>query len=311
MEISPKPPKPRASIALVAYNQQDTIVESVNSILNQDGKDLEILLSDDCSSDGTYNLIEKAYKQYKGPHLLKINRNQYNMGIGAHVHHAASLTSGDYIVMASGDDLSLPNRVKKSLAVVEREGEMGVVVGRYHPFTDCFTDKNDWQPHHARDEYILRPNSEDWFNKSRHGKLVGIPGVSAMWNRKLFSQFEPIPHFAAAEDIVLANRCLIAGLSAGFTKDKFVLYRTHAKNFCAGVSREEFERKVLIARTIGLHDLKYFKNKRPDTHTESYWRKIQQLIESTIFTSIIDIRASSLRPLRGTLLSWLGNTHIK
>ena len=144
MEISPKPPKPRASIALVAYNQQDTIVESVNSILNQDGKDLEILLSDDCSSDGTYNLIEKAYKQYKGPHLLKINRNQYNMGIGAHVHHAASLTSGDYIVMASGDDLSLPNRVKKSLAVVEREGEMGVVVGRYHPFTDCFTDKNDW-----------------------------------------------------------------------------------------------------------------------------------------------------------------------
>ena len=297
---------PKISLVLLAFNQESLVRESIDSILSQDYENLEILLSDDCSTDKTYELMSEAYNSYSGPHRLLLNRNDCNMGIGPHVHYAGSLTSGDYIVMAAGDDISLPGRVSHSVDVLRREGELGCVIGRYHPFTDTFNDAGDWQPKHSKDGYVLRGGSEDWFELFSRGKLVGTPGAVAMWNRKLFSLFGPIPEGVIAEDVVLANRCLIAGLGAGFTVNKFVLYRQHAKNICAGVSRSDFEGQVFFTRALAMSDLRSFRKKYPDQHTPGYWKKIEMMIEGALYRSIIQIRKPYIGWFKSRLLFLLG-----
>jgi glycosyltransferase involved in cell wall biosynthesis len=297
---------PLISIVLLAYNQASLVRESIESVLQQDYENLEILLSDDCSTDTTYKIILDYAANYSGPHRLLVNRNERNLGIGAHVEYAVSLTRGDYIVMAGGDDISLPGRVSLSMDVIQREGELGAVIGRFHPFTGVFRDTGEWQPKYSVDGYVLKPGSDDWFKLSSRGKLVGMPGAVAMWNRKLFTLFGPISELVIAEDVVLANRCLISGLGVGFSGQNFVLYRCHDNNIYSGSSKSEFERKVFNSRAFALYDLRLFRRKFPDLHTPRYWQRVTQLLEGTLFRSIVQIRKPYIGRLKSRCLYWLG-----
>jgi glycosyltransferase involved in cell wall biosynthesis len=297
---------PLISIVLLTYNQASLVRESINSVLQQDYDNLEILLSDDCSTDNTHDVILECVKNYSGPHRLLVNRNESNMGIGAHVDHAVGLTRGDYIVVAGGDDISLPSRVRHSMDVIKREGELGAVIGRLHPFNGVFQDTGDWQPKYAVDGYVLKPGSDDWFKLSGRGKLVGMPGAVAMWNRKLFTLFCPISELVIAEDVVLANRCLIAGLGVGFSGQRFVHYRCHDNNVYAGVSKSEFERKVFNSRAFALADLQMFRRKYPSQHSPTYWGRVTQLLEGTLFRSIVQIRKPYIGRFKSRVLYWLG-----
>ena len=297
--------RPLISIVLVAYNQEAFICDAVLSVIEQDYENLEILISDDCSTDKTYDIISQIYESYLGPHRLRINRNEKNMGIGAHVSHAVSMVKGDYIVMASGDDISLPSRVSNSVSVIENKGEMGAVIGRYHPFDQLCEDSGAWEPRHAQSNQVIKAGSNDWFKRSHQGKLVGMPGVAAMWNRKLFELFGSIPSHASAEDVVLANRCLIAGLGVAFTSDKFVFYRKHP-NQITSVKRSGFERRIILSRVISLTELLSFKGQHPNRHSPEYWGKIECLLESTIFRSAVHIRQPVIGTLTSKFLLWLG-----
>ncbi|MBT3873051.1 MAG: glycosyltransferase, partial [Flavobacteriaceae bacterium] len=103
-------PTPLVSFILLAYNQENLITEAVESLLSQTYSPLEIILSDDCSSDSTFTIMKSLKDSYKGPHKIKLNRNKTNLGISAHINKLVALTHGDLIFCAAGDDISLPKR---------------------------------------------------------------------------------------------------------------------------------------------------------------------------------------------------------
>jgi glycosyltransferase involved in cell wall biosynthesis len=114
---------PRISVALIAYNQEAFIREAVEGVLAQDYANLEVVLSDDCSTDGTFAVMEKVVAGYTGPHQVRLNRNDRNLGIGAHVNRCHRMTSGELIVHADGDDVSRPNRVSRVYAAFCQSGQ--------------------------------------------------------------------------------------------------------------------------------------------------------------------------------------------
>ena len=76
----------KASIVLLCFNQEDLIEESLNSCLQQDYSNLEIVISDDASTDNTISIIEKKLGKYQGNHKIIVNKNKSNLEIGrAHV----------------------------------------------------------------------------------------------------------------------------------------------------------------------------------------------------------------------------------
>jgi glycosyltransferase involved in cell wall biosynthesis len=109
--------KPLVSIIAVAYNHANYVEEAIYSLLNQSYSPLEIIISDDSSTDNTFETIQKIISTYKGPHKVIINKNIKNLGIGGNVSAALKLASGELLVSADCDDISEPHRVTELVQV--------------------------------------------------------------------------------------------------------------------------------------------------------------------------------------------------
>ena len=103
-------PPVRASVVLLTYNQEAYVQEALQSLLSQDYDDLEIVVSDDASTDGTWQVIQQKFVEYTGHKRVVLNRNERNLGIVGNYFKAFSVATGDVIFTAAGDDVSLPNR---------------------------------------------------------------------------------------------------------------------------------------------------------------------------------------------------------
>ena len=104
-----------ASVILLTYNQEAFVAEALQSLLDQDYPNLEIVVSDDASADNTWNIVSTLAQNYVGPKKIVLNRNSHNAGIGANYAKAFLLTSGSVIFSAAGDDVSLPSRCSESV----------------------------------------------------------------------------------------------------------------------------------------------------------------------------------------------------
>ena len=107
--------KPLISYVVTTYNIENYVEESVSCAFEQTYSPLEIVLSDDCSTDSTFEIMERMAKEYTGPHKIVLNRNEKNLGITKHMNRAyLELATGEIIVAAHGDDISKSERTEKS-----------------------------------------------------------------------------------------------------------------------------------------------------------------------------------------------------
>lgn len=103
-----------ASLCMCTYNQFEYVEEAVNSALNQTYSPLEIIISDDKSTDGTFEKIKEIVSKYNGPHKVILNQNSTNLGIRENVNKLIyDLCHGEYIILAAGDDISDHDRVSE------------------------------------------------------------------------------------------------------------------------------------------------------------------------------------------------------
>lgn len=97
------------SILMPTYNVFPYIEEAVNSIIHQTYDKWELIIVDDCSTDGTYEKLLEIEK--KDPRIF-LYRNNENRKICKTLNKALSYAKGKYIARMDGDDISLPNRLE-------------------------------------------------------------------------------------------------------------------------------------------------------------------------------------------------------
>lgn len=112
--------KPLVTFALFAYNQEKYIREVVEAALSQNYDRLEIVLSDDCSSDKTFEIKQTLVADYQGAHAVTLRRNNRNLGLAEHVNQMLAQASGKIVLLAAGDDISVPERTAISVALVDK-----------------------------------------------------------------------------------------------------------------------------------------------------------------------------------------------
>lgn len=118
---------PTVSIYIPAYNAEKTILDAVESALNQTFKDLEVCICDDGSSDGTVKLLEKYYSN--NPRVRWIS--QKNKGIGGASNTALELCKGIYIGQLDSDDILASDVVEKCVPYFEKDMKIGLVYTTY------------------------------------------------------------------------------------------------------------------------------------------------------------------------------------
>jgi len=109
--------RPLVTFALFAFNQEQYIREAIEGAFSQTYEPLEIILSDDCSSDLTFEIMQEMAAAYQGPHRVIARQSSENRGLLNHILDVAHESNGEYIVVAAGDDIS--RNYRTSLTILE------------------------------------------------------------------------------------------------------------------------------------------------------------------------------------------------
>lgn len=114
------------SVCIPAYNNADTIIETMQSVLAQTYRQLELIVVDDRSSDDTWQIVQQ-FRQETGDERLLVYQNDKNLGMAGNWNRCMELCRGDYIKLLCADDLIHETLLEREVAVMEEYPEVNLV----------------------------------------------------------------------------------------------------------------------------------------------------------------------------------------
>lgn len=195
--------RPLLSLILITYRQEETITAAVRGALAQTYSPLEIVISDDASPDRTFERIQQAVAGYDGPHKIIVHRNAQNLGIGANISQAVLQSHGELVVIAAGDDVSVPHRCERMAQTWIASGKTLDLIASH--LVDLDAAGNIHEQIAPTDLGTYR-SAQDWLDRPPH-----VIGAAQAWTRRLFDHFGPLPAGVVAEDLIMVFRAICAG----------------------------------------------------------------------------------------------------
>lgn len=123
--------QPLVSIAVITYNSSKTIVETLDSICNQTYPSLELIVSDDGSSDNTVDECKVWIATHKDRFVrVEILTVEKNTGTSANLNRAELACKGEWVKSIAGDDLLLPNCIQDFMDYAHTHPEALVIIGQ-------------------------------------------------------------------------------------------------------------------------------------------------------------------------------------
>lgn len=116
--------KPLISFVLPTWNRLEWVGEAVSSVLSQSEQNIELIIVDDGSTDGTWEFLNEWLKDNP---KVKLVRNDVNMGAGPSRHKGAELASGDIICICDSDDVNTVDRAEETLKWFKENPESELV----------------------------------------------------------------------------------------------------------------------------------------------------------------------------------------
>ena len=202
------------TLVLFTYNQEKFIAEAVKAVLHQQCNPIEILITDDNSSDKTFDIVKEYVKNYKGPHKIILNQNEKNLRLLKQIDIAHQIASGEVIIAAAGDDISLPNRCQKIIDCFKKENPLLVF-----SYANVIDENGNKASRSFKNSTLYR--TKNIYKVARSGKLY--IGATAAWHRNFYEKYGPINE-GAYVDLVLGFRAALEG-KYSILNEPLVTYR--------------------------------------------------------------------------------------
>ena len=118
--------KPLVSFIMGVYNTKnfDDLKRSVDNMLGQTYNNIEVVICDDCSTNGAYEFLVQNYENDK---RVVIIRNETNINLGRTLNHCLQVARGEYIARQDDDDYSEITRIEKQVEFLENHSEYALV----------------------------------------------------------------------------------------------------------------------------------------------------------------------------------------
>lgn len=236
------PDRPLVTFALFAYNQEKYIREAVEGAFSQTYEPLEIILSDDCSTDRTFEIMQEMAAAYKGPHEVRVEKTSENLGRYAFGRRVSSLlmqARGSLIVLAAGDDISEQDRVASLFQIWNANDRKAVCI---HSKVQTIDEHGQVFGEEVGDNGIAYISLNEYVAKDGRGLIGATNAVS----KQILDRFGALPDVILLEDGALGFRARLAD-GILFVPKALVKYRRHADNLTNQAeltSREALERFV-------------------------------------------------------------------
>ena len=192
---------PLVSFVVFAYNQEDVVGHAIEGAFAQTYPNLQLIFSDDCSPDGTFEAMRSAAEAYDGPHEIVLNRNPENVGPIGHVNRIFELSKGEMIVINAGDDISTPDRTERLFETFRRDNPL-LVYSDVTKIDETGAVIGDWSFH---DRVVTRGPA-----KAATASALCL-GAACAWHPDIMRLFGEIKEMDAYGDLVFSFRAILAG----------------------------------------------------------------------------------------------------
>ena len=228
---------PKISVLIPTYNYARYLPEAIESVLAQDYRDFELLITDDCSSDNTAEVVRPFCERDARVHF---SVNSSNLGMANNWNQCLGQARGEYIKFLFGDDkLIHPQALHKLLALMQRfpsavlAASARTIVDENSKVADVYRDLAEGC--HAGRKIITAYLMENGKN------IVGEP--SAVMFRKADAQRRFDPRYQQITDVEMWIHLLEKG-DLAYTREPLCAFRCHPhqqteRNTASGVSHRE------------------------------------------------------------------------
>lgn len=200
-------PSPQCSIVIPLYNAERYIEQAVLSALSQTERDIEVIVVDDCSTDGGPEICADIAAKDRRLRLIRMEKNQ---GVAAARNAGIAAATGRYAAFLDADDIFLPEKTEKQLYIMETTGAALCCTGA------AFIDENG-----AETGKIVLPPDKINQNMLLHGNDIICSSVMAERTRLLAC---PMKRPDLHEDLICWWEMLRDGFAAGIA-EPLVRYR--------------------------------------------------------------------------------------
>jgi glycosyltransferase involved in cell wall biosynthesis len=245
---------PLVSVIIAAYNSENTIIETINSVLSQTLSDLEIIVIDDGSTDKTCQRIQEIVDR-------RVRLFPYqNGGVAKARNRGIAKAQGEYIAFLDHDDLWKPDKLKAQVSALEKSADAGVA---YSWTINMYSEENPVR-------YVKSPSvyvEGDVYSQILLCNFVGS-GSNLLVRREAIEsvgEFDPTP--LSNEDWDYYIR-LAAKWSFVVVPEYHVIYRHTANSMSSQVQRLEQGGTILVEKAYqtASDNLQYQKNQSLCNH---------------------------------------------
>lgn len=230
---------PLVTFLVLAYNQEDFISDAIAAAFSQSYGAIEVILSDDCSSDRTFEIMSKMAENYVGSFRVVVRRNKENLGILGHLLAAAKVAKGEFLVVAAGDDISFPERTERQVLAFAGAGKSVAVISSADIIFDTTGDlaRAEWKPATLR----------NWLSKKR----AWFHGATACYRTSVLADL-PVPEKKILrEDMAIMAIFELSGLCSEYIAEPLIRRRLHNRNVGMERSkRDPWENELQILRRL-------------------------------------------------------------
>ncbi len=209
---------PLVSVMVITYNQKDYIRETIESVIGQDYPNIEYVVADDGSTDGTAEIIQSYAENH--PDIVVAITGEENVGITKNSNRGLRMCRGDFIALQGGDDVFLPGKITRQVQWL-LEDQNRVICGHNLYYCD---DKTRITGKYAIQK-VSGKGPKAWIEK---GALYGA--TSLMIRRDAIPESGFDERLPLVSDWKLCIDCLHPEGEFGFLSDYLGLYRKHGSN---------------------------------------------------------------------------------
>ena len=204
------------SVCMATYNGEEFVQEQLSSVLSQLAENDEVIIVDDCSSDGTVQII----RSYADARIqLRVNKN--NIGPIRSFEKAICLSKGDYIFLSDQDDVWLPNKVLRVEKVFKNCSSSLIIHDASVTDAKLNVVSSSWN--RFNHNYFGRTIPSTIFKNSYTGSMMAF-------NREILPEILPFPQQIVMHDWWIALCCIKNKRKITTLSDKLMLYRRHLGN---------------------------------------------------------------------------------
>ena len=239
------------SVVMCTYNGAKYVKEQLDSILQQTVADFELVVCDDCSNDGTWEILQ----EYASGHdIIRLFKNEQNLGFLKNFEKAMGLASGEYIALSDQDDIWMPNHLEVLMNLL---GERTIACGN-----SLLVDENgNSLGMSLKEQEDLTVVSENPLDLALSVMVYRNPfqGAAMLFRRSFLEKALPIPEGINYHDSWFAAlACFMEGIS--YTDEVILCYRMHGENLSGlhskksrgSILNKRYEGKYIVDRPIML-----------------------------------------------------------